>query len=57
MIILIAALAGAALGAFKARRRKGRFADIAQYAVVYALLFALAALFVTLLIDRQLRFG
>lgn len=57
MIILIAALTGAALGALQARRRKGRAADIAQYAVVYAMIFAVGALFVTLLIDRQMRFG
>ena len=57
MIILIAALVGAAVGATKARRRKGRLADILQYAFVHALAFALLGLFATLMIDRQLRFN
>lgn len=55
MIILIAALAGAALGAFQARRRKGRTADILLYAAVYALIFALAGLFAAILFERSLR--
>ncbi|UXX83436.1 hypothetical protein [Roseovarius pelagicus] len=55
MIILIAALIGAALGAYQARRRKGRTADILQYAAVYALIFALAGLFATILLDRTMR--
>jgi prolipoprotein diacylglyceryltransferase len=57
MIILIAALIGALLGAYQAKRRKGKLADILQYAAVYALLFTLVGLFATLLIDRQMRFN
>ncbi len=55
MIILIAALIGAALGAISARRRKGSIADILQYAAVYALVFALVGLFATILLDRVMR--
>ena len=55
MIILIAALMGAAIGALTAKRRKGRLADILQYAAVYALAFAILGLFATLLIDRAAR--
>ncbi|MDX1785755.1 hypothetical protein [Roseovarius sp. ZX-A-9] len=55
MIIVLAALIGAALGAYQARRRKGRIADILQYAVVYALAFALAGLFATIALDRIMR--
>ena len=55
MIILIAAIVGAALGALQARRRKGRTADLLQYAAVYALIFALGALFASIILDRALR--
>ena len=41
MHILLAALLGAALGALRARRRKGNSADMVQYGAVYALIFAL----------------
>ena len=52
MIVLLGALLGAVTGALVARRRKGKTADILQYAFVYALIFALAGLFVTLMIHR-----
>lgn len=52
MIILLGAICGAGLGAFVAYRRKGRLADILQYAFVYALIFALGALFLAIFIDR-----
>ena len=52
MIVFVAALLGAVIGGLRARRRKGRPADIAQYAFVYAVFFALAALFVTIIIQR-----
>lgn len=52
MIVLIGAIVGALTGGFIARRRKGKLADILQYAFVYALLFALTGLFATLLIHR-----
>lgn len=53
MIVLLGAILGASLGAFVAYRRKGRLADILQYAFVYCLLFALAGLFATLIIHRM----
>ena len=52
MIVIIAAFVGAITGAMVARRRKGRTADMLQYGFVYALVFALVALFVTILIHR-----
>lgn len=54
MIIIIAAVLGAIIGGTMARRRKGRPADILQYAAVYAMLFALIGLFVTIMIARTL---
>ena len=52
MIVLFGAILGAVAGGLIARRRKGKTADILQYAFVYALIFALAGLFVTLMIHR-----
>jgi len=52
MIVLFGAILGALTGGLLARRRKGRTADILQYAFVYALMFALAGLFITLIIHR-----
>ena len=44
MIVLIAALAGAVLGAAAARRRRGNRLDMLQYAAVYAILFGLGGM-------------
>ena len=52
MIVLLGAILGAVTGSLIARRRKGKTADILQYAFVYALMFALAGLFLTLMIHR-----
>jgi len=53
MLVLIGAILGAVTGAFIARRRKGRLADILQYAFVYGMVFGLAGLFLTLIIHRM----
>lgn len=52
MVVLIAILAGAIFGGLRAKKRKGRTADIAQYAFVHALVFGLVALFASLILDR-----
>jgi len=52
MIVLLGGILGAATGAMVARRRKGNLADVAQYGFVYCVLFALAGLFLTILIHR-----
>jgi len=54
MIILIATVLGAAIGAFQARRRKGKLADMMQYAFVYGLMFALIGLFITIFLTRSI---
>ncbi|MBT0957101.1 apolipoprotein acyltransferase [Alphaproteobacteria bacterium KMM 3653] len=54
MIVLIAALAGAFIGAAQARRRKGARLDMLQYGAVYAIAFALLGLIVTIAIERML---
>lgn len=52
MIVLAGALAGAAYGAWLARKRGGTRADIAQYAAGYGIAFAILGLFVTLFLAR-----
>lgn len=53
MIVVVAALLGALYGAWVARRRKGRPLDQAQYAAVYGLIFALAAVFFSVILVRM----
>ncbi len=52
MIVLLGAILGTIIGATIAWRRKGRTADILQYAFVYFLIFTMAGLFITLFIHR-----
>lgn len=52
MIVILGAILGAAGGGLLAWRRKGKLADILLYAFVYGLIFALAGLFLTLMIHR-----
>ncbi len=54
MIILGFAVLGVVLGAWTAKRRKGSGADVAQYAAVYGIAFALLGLLTTLVLDRVL---
>lgn len=52
MLVIIAILAGAIFGGWRAKTRGGKGADILQYAAVHAIIFGLAGLFVTLIIHR-----
>ncbi|MFZ5963813.1 apolipoprotein acyltransferase [Thalassococcus sp. BH17M4-6] len=52
MIVLIAALVGAVLGATTAKRRKGNAADMAQYAAGFGIFFALLGVVATIVIDK-----
>jgi hypothetical protein len=54
MIVLACSILGALFGAFRAKKRQGRPADILQYAVVHAMIFAVMGLFITLLVHRAL---
>lgn len=54
MIVLLGALLGAVIGGTTAMRRKGNWADIAQYAVVYGIAFALLGLVVTIALEKAL---
>jgi len=53
LLATLGAVLGAIVGALVARRRKGTAADMLQYGAVYAVLFALAGLFVTILLVRM----
>jgi hypothetical protein len=55
MFVLGGVILGALSGGLTARKRGGKPADIAQWAAVWAILFGLVGLFVTLFLDRVLR--
>ena len=52
MDVLLVAAIGALVGIFAARRRGGNRKDMAQYAAVFAILFALAGLVLSILYAR-----
>jgi hypothetical protein len=54
MFVIAGLVLGALGGGWTARRRGGQRADILQYAAVYAILFGLVGLFLTLILDRLL---
>ncbi len=52
MLVIAALVFGALVGGLRARKRGGNRLDIAQYAAVHAMVFALVALFATIIINR-----
>ncbi|MCU0906461.1 MAG: hypothetical protein MUF73_03245 [Rhodobacteraceae bacterium] len=54
MIVLAALVTGALVGTWRARARQGNRLDIAQYAAVHAIAFALLGLFATIALERML---
>ncbi|QIE42104.1 apolipoprotein acyltransferase [Meridianimarinicoccus aquatilis] len=52
MIVIVVGLIGAVYGGLLAKRRKGKPADIAQYAAGYGLAFAIVGLFAVVLLNR-----
>ncbi|MDV4144030.1 MULTISPECIES: hypothetical protein [Shimia] len=52
MFVLLGVLLGAIIGATIAKRRKGKPLDILQYAVIYAMIFAIIGLFLTIAAHR-----
>lgn len=54
MIVIAALVAGAIFGVYAASRKGGNRLDKAQYGAVFAIIFALVGLFVTVAIDKML---
>ncbi|MEE9388346.1 MAG: hypothetical protein V3U96_07030 [Paracoccaceae bacterium] len=54
MIVIAGFIIGAIGGGLRARARKGNRLDIAQYAFVFGMIFALFGLFLTLFLERML---
>ncbi|MGR3322848.1 MAG: hypothetical protein ACU0DK_13050 [Pseudooceanicola sp.] len=54
MLVIIGAVLGAVSGGYRAKVRGGKRADIVQYAIVHAIIFGLAGLFLTLFLHRAL---
>lgn len=52
MIVISGFFLGALFGALRARRGKGNGFDIAQYAAVHAILFAILGLFLTIVVEK-----
>lgn len=52
VLVLGAMVVGAALGAWRAKRRGGRALDMLQYAAAHAIPLMILALFVTIILDR-----
>ena len=52
MDVLLVAAVGAVIGAFSAKRRGGNRKDMAQYAAVFAILFALGGLILSIIYSR-----
>ena len=53
MFVLFGAILGAVIGGTIATRRKGKFLDVLQYAVIYAMIFAVGGLFITIFVHRM----
>ena len=53
MIVIIALVAGIVLGAISAKKRGGNRLDMAQYATVYGIIFALLGFVATIVIHRM----
>jgi len=52
MIVIIAALLGAIVGAFTAKGRKGNTFDILRYAAGYAMAFVVVGMIATVVLHR-----
>jgi hypothetical protein len=52
MIVLAFMVLGAAVGAWRAHRRQGTRLDLLQWGAVYAIIFALAGLILTIALER-----
>ncbi len=54
MIVIAGLIGGAVWGALHAKKRGGNRMDMAQYAAVYGIIFALLGLVATVVLERML---
>jgi hypothetical protein len=54
MFIIAGILGGAALGAYRAKKRGGKLADMVQYGAAHAMAFGILGLIVTIIIERSI---
>jgi len=54
MIAISLLVIGTIVGAVVAKRRKGNRLDILQYAGVYAIIFAIVGVFLTIMVERMI---
>lgn len=54
MLVLLPLITGAALGAYRAKKRGGNTLDMLQYGAVYAIIFGLMGLAITIITHRVL---
>jgi hypothetical protein len=52
MIVIGAALLGALIGGYTAKKRQGTVLDIAQYATSFAIAFGIVGLIITVIVHR-----
>lgn len=52
MIVIVALIAGAVIGALSARKRNGTTLDVLQYTAVYAIIFGVVGMLATILVHR-----
>ena len=53
VLVLAALVIGAALGAWRAKRRGGQRLDMLQYAAAHAIPLMILAMFITIFLDRS----
>lgn len=53
VFVLAALVLGAAIGAWRAKRRGGKVLDMLQYAAAHAIPLMIVAMFVTIILDRS----
>lgn len=53
VFVLAALVLGAAIGAWRAKRRGGKVLDMLQYAAAHAIPLMIVAMFVTIFLDRS----
>jgi hypothetical protein len=54
MIVIFGALLGAIIGGITAKRSKGNWADVAQYAAGFGICFGLVGMILTIVLEKSM---